>query len=253
LIVIYKKNITIVLILIIWLSIIIILTHNSRLLTKRTSLITSKKNIIKPVKVFQIGFSKCGTTSLSEFFNKNGILSVHHDGGMLATSIYNNYLNDKPLLSLEYAGYNIYTDMERLYDIPQISIGQQLFVELDKSLPGSKFILNVRNKQDWLKSRAKHPVRIRGLTLLQISAEIQNISDEEMLTRWSLEWDEHIRAVQAYFKDRPNDLLIFDIDKDPPEKLVNFLREYFILDPKLYGKENKTAYRWIKELYGAIL
>ncbi len=203
--------------------------------------------IIKPVKVFQIGFSKCGTSTISSFFNRNGVPSVHHDFGHLATSIYENARDGMPLISPNYEHYAVFTDMERMYGDPPISIGMLYFKELDKQYPGSKFILNTRDKQAWLKSRSKHPIgKHDKTTLLKRNSAVLKLSQDAVLAKWSKEWDEHHRAVKEYFKDRPNDLLVFDIEQDSPEKLTNFLQDYFVLDPKFYKHVNKTSEREAK-------
>ena len=199
---------------------------------------------IKPVKVFQIGFSKCGTSTIASFFNTNGVPTVHHDYGRLAISIYENARDGMPLISPQYESYAVFTDMEKMYDDPPLNIGMILFKDLDRQYPGSKFILNTRDKQAWLKSRSLHPVGKKDkTTLLEKNAQILKITQEEVLAKWSREWDEHHKAVIEYFKDRPNDLLVFNIEQDSPKKLTDFLKDYFILDPKLYGHVNKTAER----------
>ena len=199
---------------------------------------------IKPVKVFQIGFSKCGTVTIASFFKNNGISAVHHDFGFLALSMYDNYLNDEPLLDPRYQHYAVYTDMENMFMNPPLNIGMLMFKEIDKQYPGSKFILNIRNKDAWLKSRSKHPINRKvNTTILELNAKNLKIPEKQVLARWSKEWDEHITTVTEYFKDRPNDLLVFNIEQDPPEKLTTFFKEYFVLDPKLYTHKNKSTER----------
>ncbi len=198
--------------------------------------------VIKPVKVFQIGFSKCATTTIAEFFIDNGVATIHHDFGHLAASIYNNAQAKQPLISPQYANYYVFTDMERMYEDPPINIPLTYFKELDKQYPGSKFILNTRDKQAWLKSRANHHVGSqKGPTLIELNAKILNLSPNEVLSIWSQEWDEHHIAVIEYFKDRPNDLLVFNIDIDTPELISEFLKDYFILDANKYTHKNKTS------------
>lgn len=209
----------------------------------------SANAIIKPIKVFQIGFSKCGTSTLAYFFNINGVPSVHHDKGRLPTSIYNNHASGQSLISPEYEKFYVFTDMEMLYRQPAVNVGVQFFKDLDQQYPGSKFILNTRNKEAWLKSRSKQPINPSNDSLLEISAKLQNISNQEMELKWSQEWDEHHKAVKEYFKDRPNDLLVFDIEHDKPEKLVNFFKENFVLDPKLYTAKNQTMFRSLNKLW----
>jgi hypothetical protein len=208
-----------------------------------------KNAIINPAKVFQIGFSKCGTTTLNHFFNKNGVRSVHHDRGKLPSSIHNNFLNGKPLLSKCYEKIFVFTDLDHLYRKPQVQVGMQYYKEFDKQYPGSKFILNTRDKAAWLKSRAKQPIHPSNESLLVISARLHGLSTEEELQQWSLDWDKHHREVLEYFKDRPNDLLVFNIEQDPPAKLVEFFKENFRLDPTYYQKKNSTAFRTLKVLW----
>lgn len=127
-----------------------------------------------------------------------------------------------------------------------IYISQTLFKELDMQYPGSKFILNTRDKSKWLKSRSKHLCynminypQVNGRTYAELFTHIYHCSTEEVLERWSKEWDEHHAAVQEYFKDRPNDLLVFNIETDNPQKLVDFLADLYILDAQHY-KHYKT-------------
>ena len=35
-------------------------------------------------KIFQIGFNRCGTGSLYNFFKENGFISIHWDSGEIA-------------------------------------------------------------------------------------------------------------------------------------------------------------------------
>ncbi|MBX9733046.1 MAG: hypothetical protein K2X37_03210 [Chitinophagaceae bacterium] len=204
----------------------------------------TERATIKPVKVFQIGFSKCGTVTIASFFSQNGIRTVHHDFGNLAVSMYKNYHNGKPLLSPKYQHFAVFTDMENMFMNPPLNIGMLMFKELDKQYPGSKFILNIRDKNAWLKSRSKHPLSPRNkTTILELNAELQNKSKEQILAQWSKEWDEHTQAVIKYFKNRPNDLIVFNIEKDSPEKLTEFFKDYFVLDPKLYAHKNQSSQR----------
>lgn len=197
----------------------------------------------RPVKFFQIGFSKCGTKSMAEFFRSNYVAVVHHEFGYLAVNMDKNYKHGLPLLPSGYESFYGFFDMERLYDLPLISIPKTYFAELDRQYPGSKFILNIRNKDAWLKSKARHPAYHHEMRWLDLHAQFFNKSKEEVLQMWSKEWDEHYIAVLEYFKDRPSDLLVFDIDHDMPEKICEFFKEYFRLDPKLYAHKNKSADR----------
>lgn len=193
-------------------------------------------------RVWAIGFNKCGTTTIYDFFRKNKIPSTHYGlkNNTLASSIYNNYLNGKPLLSPEFSKFKAFFDMEDIYAQSPIYITQTLFKELDANYPGSKFILNTRDKDDWIKSRCAHVDPMNKKRYVDVLCEAYNISEADLITRWNQEWDEHHANVIEYFKDRPQDLLIFNIDTDNAEKICEFFKDTFELDPSLYEHCNKT-------------
>ncbi len=194
-----------------------------------------------PFKIFQIGFNKVGTTTLTDFFNRNGIPSVHWDEGKLAYSIHINHFLKRPLLNAEYLDqYVAFFDMNSVRVTPPIEVGVMYYKELDRQYPGSKFILNIRDKDAWLRSRMNHNTKY-NMTLLQRAALQYRVSTTKMYEIWSEMWDAHHAAVLAYFKDRPQDLLVFDVEKDPPSKIVEFFAPYFKMDPALYGHKNKTS------------
>jgi hypothetical protein len=87
--------------------------------------------------------------------------------------------------------------------------------------PGAKFILTVRDLDDWLDSRHR-----------DIERNQQRIAagcDEDGLLKidvdaWAREYVEHEAVVRGYFADRPDDLLVFDlIGGDGWEPLCEFL------------------------------
>ena len=49
----------------------------------------------------------------------------------------------------------------------------------------------------------------------------------------------HIKNVLEYFKDRPDDLIVFNIETDNIDKLINFFNKFdIILYEKYWGKFN---------------
>ena len=128
-------------------------------------------------RIFQIGFNRCGTTTLIRFFQANNLKCLHWGRGSIAAGIEAARLEGKPLLSYV-DGYFAYGDMEfveveseskkllkkkpfrRLYkNLPKDNLTPiyafENFRELDKQYPGSKFILNTRNVEDWINSRIR--------------------------------------------------------------------------------------------------
>lgn len=182
------------------------------------------------IKIFQIGFNKCGTVSLHKFFESNGLKSIHWDKGRLAQTIYKNSKENIPLLT-GYQNYDCFTDIESQVD--NIFIYLTHFKELDKQYPNSKFILNVRNKNNWIRSRMKHR------DYLEVYKKITNLDEDGVIKLWEDTWDNHINSVIEYFKDREDDLLVFDIDNQK-EKLIKFMSKIIRIRNKNFGHYNRT-------------
>jgi hypothetical protein len=93
-------------------------------------------------KIFGIGLNKTGTNSLNEALKILGFRAIHYPNdeityselsmGCFKLSIMNHY---DAATDLSIAGY---------------------YAELDREFPDSKFILTVRNKQEWLRSVHNH-------------------------------------------------------------------------------------------------
>lgn len=140
-------------------------------------------------KVFCIGLNKTGTTSLHYAFKELGLTTFH--GGT-------------------------YDD-----DIDCFSDGRyyKIFKELDIIAPNSKFILNTRDLKSWVLSRIKH-IMDGGNTIPDFgqSYNIENIKE------WIEQRDILYTDIISYFKERPSDLLVFDVCAgDGYKKLCNFL------------------------------
>ena len=181
-------------------------------------------------KIFQIGFNKCGTTSLHHFFINNGLKSIHWDETRLAKKIIENSNNNLPLLD-GYEQYDCFTDMESLGDHFYIYLTH--FKELDIQYPKSKFILNVRDKDKWIKSRLNHKDYLK---YFEINT---GLNTEGVINLWKNQWDEHIINVLDYFKNRPDDLLYFDIEKES-HKLIDFMSEIIDIKNSKLEMTNRT-------------
>lgn len=194
-------------------------------------------------KFFQIGFNKCGTTSIHHFFHANGVPSIHLDRGRLAIAMDANLNHNRHILT-GYEKYCAYTDMEFLS--PHIHIeGFKYYKEILQQVPEARFILNVRNVDRWVESRLRMPKRqefracrpTRGLgkpyddfppkwiyrneTYAVRYQQCHGLSSKsEVLTQWKADWHRHLKAVQ---EDIPTDqLLVFNIETDSPVLLCRF-------------------------------
>jgi hypothetical protein len=68
------------------------------------------------------------------------------------------------------------------------------------------------------------------------------LPDEAAVRRhWIREWYEHHARILGFFASRPGRLLVYDLDRDQPEKLAGFLPADWNLDPALFGHDNRTA------------
>ena len=173
-------------------------------------------------KIWGIGLSRTGTTTLSHVLNEVGFKHIH-------------YPTEKQIYSMDNDGAS---------DIPVIPI----YKELDKKFPNSKFVLTVRDKETWLKSIEPFLKRKEGRNIpepkLEMRRKVYGVPyfDYDAFAKTH---DEYEKDVMEYFKDRPDDLLVINIadGKDSPQKLFKFLgieREMtkFPHLNKLKGKKN---------------
>ena len=191
-------------------------------------------------KIFQIGFNRCGTTFLYKIFKNANVASVHWDRGKLGKSIYDNKTSGNKLLQGKYDKCSFYSDMETcfLYNNKLILYDPYItdFKTLDKQYPHSKFILNTRNINNWIKSRLHHVSRFAYLSSNDVEVMhdqkqsyiynqclIYNKEPSAIILNWKENWHKHHESVIKYFQNRPNDLLIFNIEKDDINKLCKFL------------------------------
>jgi len=152
------------------------------------------------MKIFCIGMNKTGTTSLHSAFFYLGYRSIHNRR-RASRRIKRAIQKGKPLLTY-LNNYDTYTD-DPFY---------RFFVTLDLENPGSKFILNVRKKRSWIKSRIRHCKRKR---------KPRDIATQKL---WVKQRAEHHAKVFEYFADRPDDLLVLNIcSGDGWDKLCPFL------------------------------
>jgi hypothetical protein len=171
-------------------------------------------------KIFQIGFNKCGTTSLHQMFIESGLKSVHWGGGNIAKKIDSNIKQNKPPLN-GVDNYDCYTDIE---DVTTNSFPLINYYELlDKSYPNSLFILNARPVDKWITSRFKHA---GGYYVKQYKSVLNITSDEELISQWTSIWNKHHKEVLEYFENN-NRFIMFDIESEG-DKLVEFLKSWSI-------------------------
>ncbi|MEJ7812700.1 MAG: sulfotransferase family protein [Gemmatimonadaceae bacterium] len=156
-------------------------------------------------KVFGIGLSKTGTSSLTEALNMLGVRSVHYPH------------DDDTFRELRDGNYrlSVLREYDGVVDIPVAPF----FAQLDAQYPGSKFILTVRGREAWLRSIELHwrlmmdwwhnfPQFKRFHEFISACAYGSIGFNAE---RFSYAYDAHEREVRRHFAGRPHALLVLDI------------------------------------------
>ena len=89
----------------------------------------------------------------------------------------------------------------------------RFFRQLDRAYPGARFILTVRDLEGWLASCERFfcEGRLRGDHVLnKLRLDLYGATCFER-TRFADAYARHVDGVQAYFGDRPDDLLVLDV------------------------------------------
>ncbi len=171
-------------------------------------------------KIFCIGLSRTGTKSLTVALYILGYNIIHYpsDEQTLKDLIEGNY------------NFSVLKDYDGISDITVSSY----FAQLHKLFPNSKFILTVRNKEDWLRSFQKHwsdrppfedptqneiYMKVRRLLRASVYGTYKFNRD-----RMSYVYDLHKKNILDYFKNKPRSLLVLNIfNKKAWKKLTKFL------------------------------
>ncbi len=165
----------------------------------------------KPLKgkIICAGFQKTGTSSLREALKVLGYRVKDCTDRALIPILKNDY---KKILKI-IDGY------DAVEDTPWFII----YKELDKLLPGSKFILTLRDEESWYESVSRHIGDLRSANHEWIYGKGKGLPKYYKQNTIKV-FSKHNKEVIEYFKDRPEDLLIIDFTKgDKWEKLCHFL------------------------------
>eukprot|EP01084_Bolivina_argentea_P269193 457437_1 len=248
--------------------------------------------------IFQIGWNKCGTTSLYHFMQSNNIPSIHNTECKFHFDLSNNYLylnkfmldnyrNNRSVLPLECTDYfqfysDFGTELSGHYNTIKQTVLQKQSV-LNNNLynkwiktwykiftaefPNSKYILNIRNVNNWLKSKYLHHPSLHKQIRFndeknRINQFIDDMNDTKQLQRGHMSdidilliyknsWYLYICNLIKHFKENNilDNLLIFNVESDPIEKLIEFFEKFgIVLDSKYWKQKNKSKKKkWISE------
>lgn len=166
----------------------------------------------KHSKIFGLGLSRTGTTSLHAALVLLGKSSIHYPSEAARHWLAGDFSND------------YLADFEACLDLPT----PVYFRELDNAYPGSLFILTVRNEKEWLESVEKFlksttppnkKTHFRDMIRLTVYGTFYFHKE-----RFRRVFNEHNDAVKKYFLNRPDKLMVMDITSgDEWSKLTAFL------------------------------
>lgn len=179
---------------------------------------------------------------MHEFFEANGLTSIHYDYGGIARTISNNTKKKIVPLLGKYESFDFLCDMEFVCDWDHpvkgvTSAFSQNYRDLDKAYPGAKFILNTRNILKWLNSRANHGDGV----YMKRYMNIYNETYDQVIARWARDWNIHHTNVLEYFQNREEDLLVLDLETGVGQ-CRKTLEEFFgdSFDYSYFGHTHKT-------------
>lgn len=183
-------------------------------------------------KIFGIGLSKTGTSSLAQALQRLGFRTKDCMGAR-------SYVPGD-LSSIE---MDTVLAHDALTDTPIPSF----YRELDARFPGSKFILTVRERAAWLQSCRKQFNERSAAAQSEAHRRLfedlygTNLFDEQ---RFAEGYERFVAGVREYFRHRPADLLVLDVTgSDGWDKLCPFVGRPVPDVP--FPKANVTQIRWI--------
>ncbi|MGE9271100.1 MAG: sulfotransferase [Verrucomicrobiales bacterium] len=189
----------------------------------------------KKKKVFVIGRNKTGTTSMATILRQLGYRMGRQEEAELLLEDWGR--RDFRRIIQHCHSADAFQDIP--FSLPDT------YRAVDENFPQSKFVLTIRSTPDaWYESLTRFHTKIVGKDRLPTGADLRQFSYRETGWIWKSHqltygiddktlydpeiykshYLAHNTAVQDYFKDRPNDLLVLNVgDPDAADRLCHFL------------------------------
>ena len=162
-----------------------------------------------PPKIVGVGFQKTGTSSLRDALR------------LLGYSVGDN--NHQMLWPILRGNVRRVLRKVATYEAVEDNPWPLIYPMLDEHIPGSKFVLTIRDPESWYKSVNRHIGDLRDPMHEWIYGRGKGLPCEDKANTLAV-YNAHNEGVLAYFKDRPDDLLVLDIAKGEGwEPLCKFL------------------------------
>jgi hypothetical protein len=190
-------------------------------------------------KVFGLGLSRTGTSSLAKALNVLGIRTKHYPA------------DDTTFAELRRGQFRL-SILERREALVDISVASY-YAQFDQLYPGSKFILTVRDVGAWLHSvrnlfeawRDRDPHRQFTDFIWAVVYGTHAFNED----RFRYVYETHVRNVSEFFEDRPDDLLIMDITAgDGWSELCPFLGRSVPASAFPHRNSEQDMRRWAQQV-----
>ena len=160
-------------------------------------------------KIIGVGFQKTGTSSLREALKILGFRVKD--------------TSTRPLIPILKGNYDRVIQMIHGYDALEDTPWYMIYQELDRRLPGSKFILTIRDEESWYRSVSRHIGLLRNPLHEYIYGRGKGLPMKNRENTIAV-YNRHNEGVLEYFRERPDDLLVVDFTKgDGWDQLCRFL------------------------------
>lgn len=192
------------------------------------------------IKIFFIGFNRCGTNSFHQLMKGSSIRSVHWLSPQKEniTDGIEARLADSQALREYLSPWTAFSDLVSASETRFVE-GNGFFSALQDAFPRSYFVLNDRDMEAWLRSRVQHS---KG-TFLQRAMVYHGADKPDVLDIWRRQYVEHTTKVLDHFAGNPR-FIHFRIDSDPIDRMVGFLAPDFTIstsDWQIHKKSKASA------------
>lgn len=150
------------------------------------------------MRIFGLGLSRTGTSSLSRALEILGYRSNHYP------SVSYRFGHFFGLKRQDLRNFDAFSDISIL----------PIYRQLDRKFPGAKFIFTTREKEAWLSScanferlKAGYAVNAKTRAIRRAVYGCETFDRE----RFSSAYDRHEQEIRAYFATRPGDLLVLNV------------------------------------------
>lgn len=168
------------------------------------------------MKVFGIGLNKTGTKTLGRHLTQLGFRNRSYDS--------NNVYESESFELWQQGNLDALLDLLEDYDSCEDWPWCLVYRELDERFPDAKFVLTIRSTPDvWYRSLCNMSVRIGPLPLFERHVYGSSMPQGRKKEHIRI-YQDHERAVEQYFKDRPDKLLKLCWETAAgPQVLLDFL------------------------------